>query len=155
MPVATPPPVAHAAVAVRLERAIVREINTIRARAGLSRVTTTRRLHRLARHHTLDMLRRDSFSHDGDGTTFSQRIKARVHYRKVGETLASMPREGTHGQRPWVSGARRVVSAWMHSPPHRAVILDPAYRRIGVSGKGGQMGAHHAFLVTADFATWR
>ena len=133
----------------------MREINTIRARAGLSRVTTTRRLHRLARHHTLDMLRRDSFSHDGDGTTFSQRIKARVHYRKVGETLASMPREGTHGQRPWVSGARRVVSAWMHSPPHRAVILDPAYRRIGVSGKGGQMGAHHAFLVTADFATWR
>jgi uncharacterized protein YkwD len=102
----------------------VRQINTIRARAGLSRVVATLRLKRLARHHTLDMLRRDSFSHDGDGTTFSQRIKARVHYRKVGETLASMPRR---------------TSA----------------RRIGVSGEGGAMGAHHAFLVTADFATWR
>ena len=146
MPVATPPPVAHAAVATRLDRAIVREINAVRARAGLSRVAATLRLHRLARHHTLDMLRHDSFSHDGDGTTFSQRIKARVHYRKVGETLASMPRR---------AGARRIVSAWMHSPPHRAVILDPAYRRIGVSGKGGRMGAHHAFLVTADFSTWR
>jgi uncharacterized protein YkwD len=146
MPVATPPLVAHEAVAGRLDRAIVRDINAVRARAGLSRVTETRRLHRLARHHTLDMLRRDSFSHDGDGTTFSQRIKARVHYRKVGETLASMPRR---------AGARRIVRAWMHSPPHRAVILDPAYRRIGVSGKRGQMGARRAFLVTADFATWQ
>jgi uncharacterized protein YkwD len=146
MPVAAEPPVAHAAVAGRLDSAIVRQINTIRARAGLSRVVATLRLKRLARHHTLDMLRRDSFSHDGDGTTFSQRIKARVHYRKVGETLASMPRR---------TGARRIVRAWMHSAPHRAVILDPAYRRIGVSGKGGAMGAHHAFLVTADFATWR
>ena len=146
MPVAAEPPVAHAAVAGRLDSAIVRQINTIRTRAGLSRVVATLRLKRLARHHTLDMLRRDSFSHDGDGTTFSQRIKARVHYRKVGETLASMPRR---------TGARRIVRAWMHSAPHRAVILDPAYRRIGVSGKGGAMGAHHAFLVTADFATWR
>jgi hypothetical protein len=110
MPVAAEPPVAHAAVAGRLDSAIVRQINTIRTRAGLSRVVATLRLKRLARHHTLDMLRRDSFSHDGDGTTFSQRIKARVH---------------------------------------------PAYRRIGVSGKAGAMGAHHAFLVTADFATWR
>jgi len=146
MPLAAEPPVAHLAVAGRLDSAIVRQINTIRARAGLSRVVATLRLKRLARHHTLDMLRRDSFSHDGDGTTFSQRIKARVHYRKVGETLASMPRRAS---------ARRIVRAWMQSPPHREVILDPAYRRIGVSGKGGAMGAHHAFLVTADFATWR
>jgi uncharacterized protein YkwD len=146
MPVATQPPVAHEAVAGRLDRAIVREINSIRAGAGLRRVVVTQRLRRLARHHTLDMLRHDSFSHDGDGTTFSQRIKARVRYRKVGETLASMPRR---------TGARRIVRAWMHSPPHRAVLLDPAYRRIGVSGKRGRMGAHSAFLVTADFATWR
>jgi len=146
MPVAAEPPVAHAAVAGRLDSAIVRQINTIRTRAGLSRVVATLRLKRLARHHTLDMLRHDNFSHDGDGTTFSQRIKARVHYRKVGETLASMPRR---------AGARRIVRAWMQSPSHREVLLDPAYRRIGVSGKAGAMGAHHAFLVTADFATWR
>src|SRR5919198_2762608 len=105
MPVATPPLVAHAAVASGLDHAIVREINAVRARRGLSRLVGTLRLHRLARHHTLDMLRRDSFSHDGDGTTFSQRIKARVHYRKVGETLASMPRR---------AGARQIVRAWMH-----------------------------------------
>ena len=146
MPVASPPPVAHDAAASRLDRAIVREINHARASAGLRPLRRTARLRRLARHHTLDMLRHDSFSHDGDGTTFSQRINARVHYRKVGETLASMPRR---------AGARRIVRAWLNSPSHRAVMLDPAYHRIGVSGKRGQMAHGRAFLVTADFATWR
>jgi uncharacterized protein YkwD len=146
MPVAPPPPVAHDAAASRLDRAIVREINAVRSHAGRSPLTVSARLHRLARHHTLDMLRHDHFSHDGDGTTFSQRINARVHYRKVGETLASMPRRAS---------ARRIVRAWLHSPSHRAVMLDPAYRRIGVCGKKGRMGGGRAFLVTADFSTWR
>jgi uncharacterized protein YkwD len=146
MPVAPPPPVAHDAAASRLDRAIVHEINAVRARSGRHRLVLSKRLRRLARHHTLDMLRHDSFSHDGDGTTFSQRINARVHYRKVGETLASMPRR---------TGARRIVRAWLNSPSHRAVMLDPAYRRIGVSGKKGRMGHGRAFLVTADFSTWR
>ena len=146
MPLATPPPVAHAAGAGRLDRAIVGQINAVRARHGRAPVTFSARLRRLARHHTLDMLRHDSFSHDGDGTTFAQRIHARVHYRKVGENLALMPR-GT--------GARAVVRAWMHSPPHRAVLLDPAYHRVGVAGANGSMGAGGAYVVTADFATSR
>jgi uncharacterized protein YkwD len=146
MPVATPPPVAHDAAASRLDRAIVREINSVRAHSGLSRLVLSTRLRRLARHHTLDMLRHDNFSHDGDGTTFSQRIHARVHYRKVGETLASMPRRAS---------APRIVRAWLNSSSHRAVMLDPAYRRIGVAGKKGRMGHSRAFLVTADFSTWR
>jgi len=146
MPVATPPPVAHAAGAGRLDRAIVRQINAVRARAGLASVSPSRRLRRLARHHTLDMLRHDSFSHDGDGTTFAQRIRARVHYLKLGETLALMPRH---------TSARSVVRAWMHSPPHRAVLLDPAYRRVGVAGANGSMGNGAACVITADFATRR
>src|SRR5947209_8271785 len=145
MPVATPP-VAHDASAGRLDRAIVREINVARARSGLRPVRLTSRLRRLARHHTLDMLRRDSFSHDGDGTTFAQRIHARVHYRKVGETLALMPRH---------AGAVSIVRAWLRSPPHRAVLLDASYSRVGVAGVTGRMGAGSAYLVTADFATWR
>ena len=97
MPVATSPPVAHVAAASPLGHAIVRRINAVRARHGEHPVVLTARLRRLARHHTLDMLRHDRFSHDGDGTTFSQRIRARVHYRKVGETLATMPRRTSSG----------------------------------------------------------
>jgi uncharacterized protein YkwD len=146
MPVATPPPVAYAAVASQFDRAIVREVNAARASAGQQPVVLTKRLRRLAKHHTLDMLRHDSFSHDGDRTTFAQRIRARVHYRKVGETLALMPRS---------TNAHRVVAAWLQSPGHRAVLLDPAYRRIGVCGTGGSMGRRSSFAVTADFSTWR
>lgn len=146
MPVATPPPVAHAAGAGRLDRAIVRQINLVRERAGRRPVRLTWRLRRLARHHTLDMLRHDAFSHDGDGTTFAQRIHARVHYRKVGETLALSPGR---------ANARAIVRAWLRSPEHRAVLLDPVYRRVGVAGATGRMGHGRAYVVTADFSTWR
>ena len=44
MPVATPPPVAHVAVASRLDRAIVRRINAIRRSAGEHPVVLSRRL---------------------------------------------------------------------------------------------------------------
>ena len=146
MPVATPPPVAHAAGAGQIDRAIVRQINAVRVRAGLRSVALSGRLRRLARHHTLDMLRHDSFSHDGDGTTFAARIHARVHYRKVGETLAYMSGRVSAG---------RIVRAWMNSAEHRAVLLDPAYRRVGVGGARGSLGGGSAFVVTADFSTWR
>ena len=146
MPLAAEPPVAQVAAASRLDRALVREINTTRARRGQHPLVLTTRLRRLARHHTLDMLRHDNFSHDGDGTTFSQRVRARVHYRKVGETLALMPR---------AASARRIVAAWLRSPSHRAVLLDASYRRIGVCGAKGRMGSRRAFVVTADFSTWR
>jgi uncharacterized protein YkwD len=56
---------------------------------------------------------------------------------------------------PRGTGARAIVRAWMHSPPHRAVLLDPAYHRVGVAGANGSMGAGGAYLVTADFSTWR
>jgi uncharacterized protein YkwD len=147
MPVATPPPpVAHVAAASRFDRAIVREINAVRAYVGEPPLQLTARLRRMARHHTLDMLRHDSFSHNGDGTSFSTRIHSRAHYRKFGETLALMPRHVS---------ALRVVRAWLRSPGHRAVLLDQSFRRIGVSGTQGSFGRSRAFAVTADFATWR
>jgi uncharacterized protein YkwD len=146
MPVATPPPVAHVAAASRFDRAIVREVNAARAYVGQRPVVLTARLQRLAKHHTLDMLRRNSFSHDGDGTTFSTRIRQRVHYNRVGETLALMPRHVS---------ARRVVRAWLRSPGHRAVLLDASFRRIGVAGANGSMGRGSALAITADFATSR
>jgi uncharacterized protein YkwD len=141
-----PPPVAQVAAARQFDRAVVRHINAARARAGLKRLVMTKRLRRMARHHTLDMLRHDSFSHNGDGTTFAGRIRSRSSYHGFGETLAFMPRHVTAG---------RVVRSWLRSPTHRSVLLSASFRRIGVSGTRGSMGAHGGFAVTADFATWR
>jgi uncharacterized protein YkwD len=146
MPVATPPPVAQVAAATQFDRAVVRHVNNVRAYAGLKPVVMTTRLRRMARHHTLDMLRHDSFSHNGDGTTFANRILRHSSYNRVGETLAFMPRHTTAG---------RVVRAWLRSPGHRAVLLSAGFRRIGVCGARGSMGRQRGLVVTADFATWR
>jgi uncharacterized protein YkwD len=43
---------------------------------------------------------------------------------------------------------RALVSAWMHSPGHRANILNPAFHRIGVSGWRATNGQTYA---TQDF----
>jgi len=45
------------------------------------------------------------------------------------------------------------VADWLASPPHRAILLDPSLRRIGVATPVGAFrGLSTATLVTADFA---
>ena len=49
--------------------------------------------------------------------------------------------------------ARRVVSGWMASPGHRANLLRPGWRRIGLGAlRGNFLGYPGATVVTADFA---
>jgi uncharacterized protein YkwD len=45
-------------------------------------------------------------------------------------------------------GPRRVVTLWMHSPSHRAVLLNPRPRRIGV---GATPDVYGRWVVAADF----
>src|SRR6266487_2152589 len=92
--------------------------------------------------HSCTILRTGSFSH-GD---FSTRIRAAgVRARRVGENLA------------WASGAlaqaRQIVSLWLNSPEHRANLLRPGYRTVGVGAlKGTLDGVAGALVVTTDFA---
>jgi uncharacterized protein YkwD len=149
MPVAVPVTTAAATVADRAERAIVRQVNRERRRFGLHRVRLTRSLNRSATRQSRLVLRTNRLTHDGtNGTPFAARIKGSVHFGLVGETLAWMPRgSGT--------GARTVVALWMRSPAHRATLLDPRYRRIGVGRLRGAMGSVGGVAVTADFGTLR
>lgn len=145
MPVAPPPPVAHAAGATQFEHALVRQINAARAYCGMKQLRATARLRRVARHHTFDMIRRNTLSHDGDGTTFSTRMHRSTDYRVVGEVLAFAP-----GRRV---GARRVVNAWLGSDEHRAELLNGSFRRVGVGTARGRIGGRRGVVITADFAT--
>lgn len=150
MPVAVPVTTAASApVADRAEQAIVHEVNRERHRFGLRRVRLTRSLDRAAARHSRLVLRMNRLTHDGThGTPFAARIRRSVRFGGVGETLAWMPRgSGT--------GARTVVALWMRSPAHRATLLDPRYRRIGVGRLRGAMGSVGGVAVTADFGTLR
>lgn len=136
MPVALPPP----------ERAIVRVINQERAAHGLRALRTSRTLSRSAERHSEDQLRHDVLDHSSsDGTSFAKRVARVGRFRVAGETIAFAPR----GPR---SRARAVVSMWMRSPGHRAELLAPGFRLLGVGRVRGVLGRSRGVVVTADFA---
>jgi uncharacterized protein YkwD len=130
------------------ERAVIRELNDVRARHGLRHLRPSRALGRAADQHSRDMLRRDFFDHSSsDGTPFDRRVRRHADARHVGETLAAIGRR--HG------GAGAVVRMWMRSPPHRAILLSGEFRRVGIARRWGSLGASEMAVVTADFASRR
>jgi uncharacterized protein YkwD len=126
----------------RAETNLVREINTTRAERGLVPLRVDATLARAARSHSLDMLRRDYFAH-GD---FGMRLLSfGVRARYLGENLA------------WGLGAyaepANIVTRWLASPPHRANLLRPGFRRLGIAAPVGSFGGlEGATVITADFA---
>lgn len=136
-----PPQTAQQAAAPTLapssqELAIVRAVNQVRIANGRRPLRLGPALHRAARAHSVDMVRRGYFDHGA----FVQRLRRfGVRARAVGENLA-------HATEPGFS-AGLVVQMWMTSPGHRSVMLDRGFTRIGVGVAGGLTRR-----VTADFA---
>jgi uncharacterized protein YkwD len=118
------------------EVAILRAVNDVRAANGRRPLALGKRLHVAARAHSVDMARRGYFDHG----PFVQRLRRfGVRSRTLGENIA-------YATEPGFSPAV-VLQLWLASPPHRAVLLDPGFRRIGIGVAGGTTR-----LVTADFA---
>jgi uncharacterized protein YkwD len=126
----------------RAEQALLREINRVRAAHGLAPLRNDLHLERAARSHTTAMLATNVFCH---GAFDSRMQRFDVRGRLAGENLA------------WGSGAsgsaRGIVDAWLASPEHRANLLRPSFRRVGVGDRVGSFqGVSAAHVVTADFA---
>lgn len=147
MPMTTPVPHAHAyphahaAARGGIETQIVHLINRARRRHGLRRLHRNRRLAFIAGAHSLDMAMHHDLSHSSsNGQSFAQRVWLATHARVIGETIAEVTGRGP---------ARTVVRTWLNSPPHRAELLSPSFRLMGV-GIVRQGGTR---IVTADFAS--
>jgi uncharacterized protein YkwD len=121
------------------EKSLLSVINATRTSHGLAPVGVDYRLVRTARAHSADMLRQQYFSHGA----FSARVRASGATGPVfGEDLAWGPMSAS-----WV------VSHWLASPSHRAVLLRPGFRRVGIGALQGTFaGRRGALVVTADFA---
>lgn len=146
--VAAPTSLAASARLTATEKAVIRLMNQVRARNGLSALHTSRRLARAADGHSRDMLRHDFFAHQSsDGTSFDRRVRAYAHARRVGENLAMLP--GVRG------AAREVVRMWLDSAAHRQILLSSGFRRVGVGKLSGQLGGQEATVYTVDFASRR
>jgi len=136
-----------------LEAPLLAELNRVRADHGLHPLAASLPLARAADGHAASMGRLGYFSHtSANGTSFDRRI-ARFYpvssssLWKVGENLL------------WSSGEltpAEAVALWMASPGHRRNILDPAWRKIGISAvlveaAGGLFGGRDVTLLVTDF----
>jgi len=123
------------------ESSLLGAMNAARAAHGLQPLRADNRLERAARGHSSYMLRTGTFAHGA----FATRIRrVGVHARRIGENLA------------WSSGtaaaARSIVAMWLASPEHRANLLHPGYRLVGVGALHGSFSGMSALMVTTDFA---
>jgi uncharacterized protein YkwD len=124
------------------EESLFRAVNAARARHSLPWVRPDTELQRAARSHSADMVKRGYFAH-GD---FGRRIRRfGAEQPKVGETLGWSVDDG--------AATRRIVSMWLASPSHRAVLLRRGFRLLGLGvARGPFKGRSHCLVVTADFA---
>ena len=136
----------------KTEKRVVRLINRNRLLFGLPKLRVSRPLARSADFHSRDMVRRDFFAHSSsDGQSFERRVRRYKRAARIGENLAFVPRRGRGGKR----AARQVVSMWINSPTHRAVLLNRGFRRIGVARRSGRIGRSRVTVFTADFSSRR
>jgi uncharacterized protein YkwD len=115
---------------VRINAATLCLLNRIRGSSHLRPLRLNRELQGVASGQTRDMVLGDYFGDDSvSGLTPMQRILA-TRYPGRAARVASAQNIG------WAVGPHAtpsaMVQAWMQSPPHRAIILTPSYRDVGV-----------------------
>jgi uncharacterized protein YkwD len=135
-----------------LERAIVSELNDVRARHGLQPLATSTDLRAAAVAHTRAMAASGLFQHaSADGSPFHERVLR--YYSSHGRSW-SVGENLVFGSAPF--GASNAVQAWLRSPPHRRVLLGAVWREVGVGAvvarrAPGAFGGGTVVIVTADF----
>ena len=136
------PPAGAASRAPHSERALLAVMNRARTSRGLGALRVDRRLRTAARAHSAEMLRYGYFGHGAFGRRLSS---FGVRGQFVGENLAWG--KGIYGR------AVVVVAEWLSSPEHRANLLRPGFRRVGIGSLAGRFaGQTGVLMVTADFA---
>jgi uncharacterized protein YkwD len=122
------------------EASLLNSMNAVRKSNGLPALRVDFHLVRAARSHSSDMMRRQYFAH---GAVAGRVVAAGARGPLFGEDLA------------WATGinATWVVTRWLASPAHRAILLRPGFRRVGIGYAFGTFIGHgDAGVVTADFA---
>jgi uncharacterized protein YkwD len=127
-------------------------LNRQRRARGLRPLRHNRRLFKAAFRHSRSMVRRRYFSHFGPGgIALTDRLR-RVRYLparrwRVGENLGYGRGRG--------SSPVSAVRSWMHSTPHRAIILNGSFREVGLGIFSGIPRRGGGATYTADFGIRR
>jgi uncharacterized protein YkwD len=135
-----------------LRQATLCLINSIRHAHGLGRLHSQHGLRKAAQGHSSDMVHRDYFSHNSPGGgSIQSRIGGTGYFAgassyQYGEVIGGGTSNG--------GSPKSVATAWMHSPPHRAAILDRGFHDLGVGVAYGFPGrGNHGATFTIDFGS--
>jgi uncharacterized protein YkwD len=117
---------ASSASAGKLRSALLCLVNRKRSANGLNALKLNRKLQKAATRHARDMVRHHYFAHQrAGGPDLTERLRrAGWHGSAWGETIAyGCGSSGT---------PRATLRMWMHSPPHKAILLSGSYRHGGL-----------------------
>jgi uncharacterized protein YkwD len=128
------------------EKALVELANKARAEEKLPPLKVNALLCKAARQHTINMGKQEKMSHELDGKKVGQRVaEVGYDYRKVGENLAmSKPKTDADDPPPAPADIHKM---WMESKGHRANILEPKYREIGINMGISAKGTYYYTVV--------
>ncbi|HZV74341.1 MAG TPA: CAP domain-containing protein [Conexibacter sp.] len=124
--------------------AMLRELNRVRTSHRLAAMREDGRMDRGAAGHSRDMARRGYFAH---GPWPGRVMAAAGRAHSIGEVI------GWRVQSSPSSEAAAMVRAWLGSPPHRRVLLDGDFRRIGIGRATSSQNGRPTALYTVDFAS--
>jgi uncharacterized protein YkwD len=126
------------ASAAPAEGEAVDALNDVRRAHGLGPLRVSDSLNRSSGEYARKMLRHDFFGHGPS-------IDVAGGFRSAGETLAY--------HTGWDAQPRRTVTRWMNSPGHRAVLLSPGFRWVGMGLARGRLGGRVATTWVAHVGT--
>lgn len=137
-PITLETPVTRLVIDQSGEQELLRLVNTERQERGLIALIWSNQLAEVGRAHSKDMWTRQFFSHvNPDGQTPFDRLKAAgISATVAGENLALAPTIPIAHQ------------GLMNSPGHRANILDPDYRTLGI---GAVRNGLYGVMVSQEF----
>jgi hypothetical protein len=123
-------------------QALLKSANRERAAKGLSLLKWDPTLAVAAHEHAQRMAARNTLSHQlpGEPDMLARAKQAGAHFSSLAENLAEGP------------SAENIHTQWMHSPPHRANLLDPQLNSIGIAtaGRGGILFAVEDFSLATQ-----
>ena len=136
------------------EREMLELINQERTSRGLNPLQLETQLNDSSEDHSTWMLDTDTFSHTGSGGSSATQRMQNAGFDlegnwRTGENIAWQSERGQPGISDDVAQLHQNL---MNSPGHRANILNPDFKYIGIGIETGDMQGFDAVMVTQNFA---
>lgn len=125
------------------ENEIVRLVNVERKKRGIASLKSSTQLKNMAYLRNYDMVQERYFAHISPryGRWANMLYSSEYEFKYAGENLAA-----------GFTTARSFVKGWMDSPTHRANLLNPRFREIGVAVSPGNSRSYYQSYATQWFS---